>query len=261
MIGIYKFTNKINRKVYIGQTSNITRRFYEHLRRTDQQIDQAIQKYGVNNFLFEILEECEIEKLNERESFWIEHFNSKIPNGYNVKDSTNAIRGELHGGSKLTDEDVIFIRICYRDKVYETSKDLWEKHYQEVTQDTIANIFFGRNWTHLMMEVYTEELKKYYYENYLKRATGARGRLGEDNPAALLNEKEVIEMRRLYQTKERKEIFDLFSHYSQRVITSIISGQNWKHLPIYKKRQKIWEFPEDWTQQQIEDFQNALGLI
>ena len=66
MIGIYKFTNKINRKVYIGQTSNITRRFYEHLRRTDQQIDQAIQKYGVNNFLFEILEECEIEKLNER---------------------------------------------------------------------------------------------------------------------------------------------------------------------------------------------------
>ena len=78
-----------------------------------------------------------------KESFWIEHFNSKIPNGYNVKDSTNAIRGELHGGSKLTDEDVIFIRICYRDKVYETSKDLWEKHYQEVTQDTIANIFLA----------------------------------------------------------------------------------------------------------------------
>lgn len=261
MVGIYKFTNKINGKTYIGQSSNINRRFYEHLRRSEQQIDQAIQKHGIDNFTFEILEECEIEELNEKESFWIEHFKSRIPNGYNVKDSTNALRGESNGQSILTDEDIIFIRICYRDRVYETSKDLWEKHYQEVTQDTIANIFFGRNWTHLMMDVYTEDLKKYYYENYLKRAIGARGRVGEENPASILKEKEVIEMRRLYQNLDRKEIFKAFPNYSERVITSIISGQNWKHLPVYKKRQKQWFFPEEWNEEQIQDFKNAIGII
>ena len=61
MIGIYKITNNINGKVYIGQSNNIQRRFSEHQTKGESSripIDVAIQKYGKENFSFEVIEEC-----------------------------------------------------------------------------------------------------------------------------------------------------------------------------------------------------------
>ena len=55
MIGIYKITNKINGKKYVGQSNNINRRFSEHCLRSEIPIDIAIQKYGKENFVFEVL--------------------------------------------------------------------------------------------------------------------------------------------------------------------------------------------------------------
>lgn len=64
MIGIYKITNKINGKFYIGQSNNINRRFQEHITKGQLSripLDIAIQKYGKENFLYETLEECSID--------------------------------------------------------------------------------------------------------------------------------------------------------------------------------------------------------
>jgi group I intron endonuclease len=74
MIGIYKITNRINGKFYIGQSNNIERRFMEHKtpHGTITSIKLAIKKYGKENFLFEILEECKLEELDAKEVFWIE---------------------------------------------------------------------------------------------------------------------------------------------------------------------------------------------
>lgn len=75
MIGIYKITNVINGKVYIGQSSNVERRFsqhkspYEQERFSEKPLYRAFKKYGIENFTFEILEECEISQLNEKEKF------------------------------------------------------------------------------------------------------------------------------------------------------------------------------------------------
>ena len=69
MIGIYKITNKINGKIYIGQSNDIKRRFLEHTYRDKLPIDIAIKKYGKENFSFEILEECPTEQLNEKETY------------------------------------------------------------------------------------------------------------------------------------------------------------------------------------------------
>ena len=77
--------NLINGKVYIGQSIEIEKRWQKHLNATDDFIiHQAIRKYGKENFIFSIVEECELIILDEKESFWIQYYNSMTPNGYNM---------------------------------------------------------------------------------------------------------------------------------------------------------------------------------
>ena len=90
MIGIYKITNLINNKSYIGQSVNIEKRwnnekrcaFIESDKSYNYPLSIAFRKYGVDNFLFEVIEECSQEELNEKEMFWISKFDT-FYNGYN----------------------------------------------------------------------------------------------------------------------------------------------------------------------------------
>lgn len=82
--GIYKITNLINKKVYIGQSINIEQRWAKHRNSTDDfAIHKAFRKYGIENFDFEILEKCSQEQLDEKEKYWIEYYDS-LNNGYNM---------------------------------------------------------------------------------------------------------------------------------------------------------------------------------
>lgn len=78
MIGIYKITSPSN-KIYIGQSINIERRFknYNSLSQTKKQklLHYSFKKYGINNHLFEIIEQCNIESLNKRERYWQDYYN------------------------------------------------------------------------------------------------------------------------------------------------------------------------------------------
>lgn len=89
---IYKATNLINNKIYIGQTVNTLsirrsqhERSHEYGRKTA--FSNAIKKYGKENFKWEIIYEADsIEKLNEKETFYIEYYKSLVTeNGYNLK--------------------------------------------------------------------------------------------------------------------------------------------------------------------------------
>lgn len=96
MIGIYKVTNMINNKIYIGQADNIQQRWKAHRNSPFNPNSsnyncvfyKAIRKYGLENFRFEILEECALNKLNEREKYWIKYYNTylgfKDCQGYNM---------------------------------------------------------------------------------------------------------------------------------------------------------------------------------
>lgn len=87
--GIYKIENLINGKIYIGQSIDIQRRFQEHKRDNDNcRIHQALRKYGIKNFSFEIVEECELSQLDEKEKYWIKYFDS-FHNGYNATTGGN----------------------------------------------------------------------------------------------------------------------------------------------------------------------------
>lgn len=82
---IYKITNKVNGKSYIGQTRyTIEFRWRQHLHKKDNTyFHNAIKKYGVDNFIVEKLEECNIEDLNEREIYYIAKYNT-FKDGYNL---------------------------------------------------------------------------------------------------------------------------------------------------------------------------------
>ena len=85
MIGIYKITNKLNGKVYIGQSIDITARWRQHCNAKDDfSIHRAIQKYGPENFKFEVLLECPAEMLNVWERDMIALYDCISPKGYNL---------------------------------------------------------------------------------------------------------------------------------------------------------------------------------
>ena len=88
MMGIYKITNLINGKSYIGQSVHIERRWTEHcLPSATSLIARKIKEYGKENFSFEIIEECTSEELDQKEEYYIHFYNSLVPNGYNISDS------------------------------------------------------------------------------------------------------------------------------------------------------------------------------
>ena len=82
---IYKITNKVNGKSYIGQTRyTIEFRWKQHQHKKDNTyFHNAIKKYGIENFSIEILEECNIEDLNSREIYYIAKYDT-FNNGYNL---------------------------------------------------------------------------------------------------------------------------------------------------------------------------------
>lgn len=89
---IYKITNKLNSKIYIGQTAiDLKQRWRDHCRVSFNSnnrdysfpIHAAIRKYGKENFSIELIEEIPNNLLDEREIFWINYFNSYIK-GYNA---------------------------------------------------------------------------------------------------------------------------------------------------------------------------------
>lgn len=84
---IYIIKNKINKKVYIGQSVNSAMRWSTHKSQAKNSpkkitIDKAMYELGIENFWYEVIETTE--NYNEREIYWINYYNSIIPNGYNL---------------------------------------------------------------------------------------------------------------------------------------------------------------------------------
>lgn len=89
--GIYKITNLQNNMCYVGQSTNIAERWKQHIKRglgadtpTRNKLYPIMQTVGVENFSFEIIEECTKSQLNDREDYWQDFFKAK-EFGYSIK--------------------------------------------------------------------------------------------------------------------------------------------------------------------------------
>ena len=123
---IYKITNTLNNKVYIGQTTqSLEHRWQAHLRAANANVphfalQKAINKYGSENFICEIVEDNIDEKnLNAREKYWIQKYDSHGLNGYNCTDG-----GEDTGRRAVYKLDISTLNII---ETYDSATEAAEK--------------------------------------------------------------------------------------------------------------------------------------
>lgn len=230
MIGIYKITKKENGKSYIGQSNDIERRIKEHQYKIDIPVELAIKKYGIDAFTYEVVEECSLEQLDEREIHWIEYYNTYKGFGYNCNPGGGNNRSENNGRTKLTNEDVAYIRECY--DAHMRRKEVYEKFKDEISFASFASIWDGSTWKDIKPEVYTKENKDYY----MHHATD-----GSNSDNAIFTDEEVIWCREQYVTKSAKEIYEFFKdRVAYQTFQQMLWGRSYKNLPIYKKKTKEW---------------------
>lgn len=124
MVGIYKVTNKKSGKSYIGQSIHIKERWRQHVEASkkdiiDSEFHSDLKKYGKSNFDFQVLEECDVCELDERECYYIDKFDT-LENGY------NAVAGLEYNPRKREEMDSVSLLEVLNDvgSVYTASKKM-----------------------------------------------------------------------------------------------------------------------------------------
>lgn len=121
MAYVYKITNNINDKIYVGQTHfSLDKRFKEHCydknkeKYKDRPIYQAMNEYGIEHFKIELIEETD--NPTEREMYWIKQLHTQIPLGYNTT------RGGV--GKKYIDDDLVVAKYSECQSIQDTADSL-----------------------------------------------------------------------------------------------------------------------------------------
>ena len=149
MVGIYQIKNKLNGKIYIGQSVNIKRRWKDHRNRPfnkkakqyDSYLYKAIRKEGIDNFEFLILEECSKELLDEKEKEWISKTKSNDNKfGYNMTDGGDS------ACNKYTKLDISIVKKIRSDLSDENLSQTEISKKYNVSQVAISNINVGLFW-------------------------------------------------------------------------------------------------------------------
>lgn len=176
MQGIYKITNTVNGKCYIGRTSNFERRWYLHRWKLNsnkcenQHLQNAWNKYSENAFEFSILELCDFKISGEREKYWIEKY-SKSCELYNmtIGGEGNSFPGELN--------------------------PMYGKHHTDAVKSQISNKkiqYYKEHQNPMFNRKHTEDTKR-------KISVKNKGRVQSDAEKL----KRTNTMRKLYRTDEQ----------------------------------------------------------
>jgi group I intron endonuclease len=280
-IGIYKITNMSNGKCYIGQSVNLDSRLSDHKRELlkgthhNKHMRRAFKQVGIKRFTFDVLEECNIEHLNEKEVWWIEFFDSTNRDcGYNFesgggagkrmhqetreemskarmgegnpmygkklsKAHAHAIRLRNRGNNNILNEsDVSIIKQLLAEGV--TQSELCKQF--NVHHSTIGKIYSCDNWAWV-----SEELN----ETLMNRT-------------ATIRDAKMDKARELYgKGYSCKEVSDVVG-YSQHYIQKILGGDRAEGLKVLatEKRKAIEEsFVNGDTREETMELLNISGSV
>lgn len=140
---IYVRPNLINGKKYVGQATNLEVRQNRWNCLTQPYAGPAINaaraKYGIDNFGFEILKECEDEELDYWEKYYIKELNTKVPYGYNLTDGGEGMNGYTHsaetrkkiGRANKGEKTISMVNICQKNIKEKLVKQIKVKKFQK----------------------------------------------------------------------------------------------------------------------------------
>lgn len=228
---VYKITNLVNKKVYIGKTNNLKKRWKVHcniafdkngIYSNKYYIHKSINKYGQENFKIEILENNLFEnEAFERESFWIKKYNSRNPKlGMNMTDG-----GEGTSGLKWSDESRKKISgpgNCNFGKIL--SDDVKKKISISLSGEN--NGFFGKKHTPEVIEF----LKNRPISDEQKRKNSEMNR-GENNVHSKFTDKKILEIRSKWDSGAYSQT-DIAREYNVKpnTINQIVRRKRWTHI-------------------------------
>lgn len=158
MIGIYKITNKLNGKVYIGQSIDIDARWKQHINAKDNfAIHNAIKKYGKENFKFEVLLECPADMLNVWERDMIALYDCMSPYGYNLTEGGEGCQLSEEHKRKISESNKgHMVSEETRHKISESHKG---RHVSEETRCKMSEVNKGKHLSEEHKRKISESLK------------------------------------------------------------------------------------------------------
>ena len=241
--GIYQIINKVNGKSYIGSSVRLNKRWKRHL--TDLKcnvhhslaLQRAFHKYGYNNFEFIILENCEEDKLLEREQYYLDSLKPE----YNICRIAGNCLGITH--SEETKQKQKESNKTYWDKVGRPFKDkikvireqnrLIRKQKEERNLQIIEDLKSGirqgiiAKKYNLSPSVITQLKKKH---NIITDVISK----GSNNGFSKLTEEQVKQIKYLLRDRIKQQIIADKYNVKLRTLKAIQSGQNWNHIKIEK---------------------------
>lgn len=253
---IYKITNIINNKVYIGLTTNsLEFRWKQHLRELkrpgqDRHLYLSMKKYGIENFKIEEIDKANsLDELGELERYYIKLYQSNNRDkGYNMTAGGDKPIADASPTSKLTLDDVIFIREIYKEGKIRCI-DCWNMYFNDkISFYGFSSIWNGKTWKSVMYdETFTEENKEKHKH--------MSGNIGSKNPNSFFTDEEIMSIRIYYSSHTLKQTFEFFKEkiksISKRSLSySLIEG--YKNIPRYYKKEKKWLLNE--KEINIEDY-------
>lgn len=248
--GIYSLTNTKNGKRYIGRSIHLKKREGEHFWKLRKGVHPNchLQRAWNNGdrLVFEIIEECQPEELNDREIYWIKHFDA-MHNGYNQCEGGAATLGricsadtrrkisERNSGRKCSPEEVRRRSESYRRHLLE-DPEFAERHHQK-----ISAIFKGKpSWNkgkpcpEWKKQLLSEKLKGRCVSDEHKEKLRALYS-GEGSTLAKLKKRDVVEIRYRFLSGERQ--IDICKDYpvTPQTIYDICRGRRWRSVPMDKQ--------------------------
>lgn len=230
MKGIYKWTNLINNKVYIGKSVNIPKRLreykYEVEKNNQRPIIRALQKYGFQNFKFEIIENCDYlsdEKLLEREQYWMNYYNSQNPQfGYNILNAIESPAEHFSVGSSNTkarlNEDKV---LSIRDAIYNmciSPAEVYKMYSNQISYNAFEKAYRGTTWNNVDTSMIRDRNKEVVRKN---------------QPKAKLTVEDVRTIRYRYEVL-KEDISTIYESYlgicNRNTIKRVCNYETWKNI-------------------------------
>lgn len=214
--GIYIIKNKINNKVYIGQSKKLSQRYAGHIRRIktkthhNEILQRAFEKYGIDSFEYDILEEVlDDSLLNEREKYWIDfHGGINNENVYNLKDP-------------LLNEYSDYVRSKLSKTNSGENNPNYGHEWTEEMKQKASDRKKGKTWEELYGEDKAKEMKKNASKSQEGRTHSEETKekirehnIGENNPAYGKGERQIGDKNPMYgkPSVQRKVVLQFDKH-------------------------------------------------